>query len=164
MHFYFISVVFTDLDTPPPIELFLEPGARVTPGMPPQDMNGMTKSLHLPIEVVELIIDKVPDGPTFISCSLVCREWLARCRYYLFARIKVAAGGCGKVLPYLSGPSKAGHFVQSLVITETAPDLLGLIASTSANELICAVPNVRELQMLGVTEWALEHFLDPLVN
>jgi hypothetical protein len=141
--------------------IVLEPDAT---RMPSQDMHGMNKSLHLPIEVVELIIDKVPDGQTFISCSLVCREWLARCRYYLFARIKVAAGSCGEVFPYLSGPSKAGHFVQSLVITETSPDLLGTVASTSANGLMQAVPNVRELQMFGVTEWALEHFLDPLAN
>lgn len=125
------------------------------------------KAPPLPIEVIEIIIDNVADGVTFISCSLVCKEWLARCRFYLFGRIKTAAGNCSEPSRILSSPSKAGHFVRSLVITQSAPDLLGDVGSKSygaAEQLVKAVPNVRELQMFGITDWSLERFLDPLAE
>jgi hypothetical protein len=67
----------------------------------------------------------------------------------------------------LSGPSKAGHFVRSLVITQSAPDLLREPGSKSfigAEQLVKAVPNVRDLQLFGVTDWSLEQFLDPLAG
>lgn len=123
------------------------------------------RQLNLPIEVVEIIIDNVPDGKTFISCSLVCKSWLARCRFYLFSRISVAAANCDRVVPYLNGPSQAGLFVQSLVITKSASDILAHESiDRAADALVRACPNIRELQMRGVTDWSIEHFLDPLIE
>jgi hypothetical protein len=123
------------------------------------------RQLNLPIEVVEIIIDNVPDGRTFISCSLVCKSWLARCRFYLFSRISVAAANCDRVLPYLNGPSQAGLFVQSLVITKSASDILAHESiGRAADALVRSCPSIRELQMRGVTDWSIERFLDPLVE
>ncbi|CCA75338.1 hypothetical protein PIIN_11887 [Serendipita indica DSM 11827] len=146
----------------------------------------------LPMEIVEGIIDNAPDGPTFLACSLVCREWLYRCRFYLFQRFSFAAGDANDVLPHLAdvdydkktrrwrkrnarrgsgdtvkpGLLPAGRFIQSLVITETSP--AHLMTSREQWEtirlLIAAMPNVREVQLVGVTEWALERYLDGVLG
>ncbi|CAG7851390.1 SubName: Full=Uncharacterized protein {ECO:0000313/EMBL:CCA75338.1} [Serendipita indica DSM 11827] len=146
----------------------------------------------LPMEIVEGIIDNAPDGPTFLACSLVCREWLYRCRFYLFQRFSFAAGDANDVLPHLTdvdydkktrrwrkrnarrgsgdtvkpGLLPAGRFIQSLVITETSP--AHLMTSREQWEtirlLIAAMPNVREVQLVGVTEWALERYLDGVLG
>ncbi|KAG8831519.1 hypothetical protein FRC17_003044 [Serendipita sp. 399] len=121
----------------------------------------------LPVEIIEKIIDNVPDGQTFVACSLVCKEWLFRCRFYLFQRVSLRAGDASDVLPFLSGPTqyKAGAFTHSLIVTESSPDILSQYKSgwETVRTLIDAVPNVREIQMFGVTEWALERYLDGLI-
>ncbi|KIM23564.1 hypothetical protein M408DRAFT_332290 [Serendipita vermifera MAFF 305830] len=138
-------------------------------------------NVQLPMEVVELIIDHAPDGPTFVSCSLVCKAWLARCRYYIFSRIYIASGSCGDLLPILRPMSRAqttgsdpahvplppaGNFVQSLVVTQTAPSILtsSPVHATNAKSLLDIIPNIRELYLKGVREWEIIHFLDPLVQ
>ncbi|CAG8667572.1 9204_t:CDS:2, partial [Acaulospora colombiana] len=99
------------------------------------------QQLNLPIEIVEIIIDNVPDGQT------------------------VAAANCDRVVPYLNGPSQAGQFVQSLVITKSASDILAHESiERAADALVRACPNIRELQMRGVTDWSIERFLDPLIE
>ncbi|KAG8821056.1 hypothetical protein FRC19_008287 [Serendipita sp. 401] len=129
------------------------------------NMSRFTKSL--PIEIVEKIIDNAPDGQTFIACSLVCKEWLFRCRFYLFQRISLRAGDAGDVLPFLSGPTqyKAGAFTHSLIVTESNPELLSNQKNSreTGRKLVSALPNVREIQMFGVTEWALERYLDGFI-
>src|SRR5262245_32726897 len=82
-------------------------------------------SIRLPIEIEELIIDRVADGQTFISCSLVCRAWLARCRFYLFKRISISPARSLLASTMLCSPSKAGQFVRSLVVTNSAEQYLG---------------------------------------
>jgi hypothetical protein len=142
------------------------------------------------MEIVEIIIDNVDGGATFLACSLVCREWLARCRYYLFSRICTPAASCASLIqvldpaklmaplgstgkaaePQVSSLPPAGIFIQSLVITPSSDQLLSLNssvdprhnASLAAKLLIESAPNIRELQLTGVTEWALSHFLDPV--
>lgn len=142
------------------------------------------------MEMVELIIDAVSDGATFISCSLVCKAWLARCRYYLFSRVSTPAGSCVELLRMLDSTKMKTHiqqkpaaskntglalpppgrFVQSLVVTSSAQGLLAPCPSVNprhnpslaASLLLESVPNVKGLQLMGVTEWALAHFLGPL--
>ena len=145
------------------------------------------QSIRLPIEMLELVIDSVADGATLLSCSLVCKAWLVRCRYYLFSRVSTPAGACVKLLQIIdpvkvkagSKPKRtstitnlppASTFVQSLVITPSAESLLAPCLSVNprnnpslaASLLVESVPNLRELQLSGVTEWALAHILDPL--
>lgn len=70
-------------------------------------------------------------------------------------RIRVGAGRCDEVVGYLNGPSKAGEFVQSLVVAETSPDLLEEKARKAEDRFVKVVPNMIELQMFDVTERAL---------
>lgn len=153
------------------------------PETKPQEITPI--SVQLPMEVVELIIDNLHGGATFVSCSLVCKAWLARCRYYIFSRIYVASGSCGDLLPILRpmprGPiqspmsalshvnvplSPAGNFVQSLVVTQTAPNILSSspVYSENAQSLLDIIPNVRELYLKGTADWEVVHFLEPLAQ
>lgn len=48
--------------------------------------------MHLPIELVECIIDaSVAHLPTVSACSLVCKQWLPRCRHHLFSLLNLSA-------------------------------------------------------------------------
>ena len=119
-----------------------------------QKASSATSVPQLPMEIVEIIIDNVEDGATFLACSLVCREWLARCRYYFFSRISTSAASCSDLLPILNSskyaprppsPSHsktrdggtdrptlppAGIFVQSLVITPSSDHILSPSSSS----------------------------------
>ena len=50
----------------------------------------MCFSLHIPIEVQQMIIDEHQDDIVSLrKCSLVCKFWLCRCRLYLFSCIRI---------------------------------------------------------------------------
>ncbi|KAJ7617843.1 hypothetical protein FB45DRAFT_756357, partial [Roridomyces roridus] len=48
--------------------------------------------MRLPIELVECIIDASSTHlPTLTACSLVCKQWLPRCRHHLFSSLNLSA-------------------------------------------------------------------------
>ncbi|KAJ7614579.1 hypothetical protein FB45DRAFT_937299 [Roridomyces roridus] len=48
--------------------------------------------MQFPIELVESVIDaSVAHHPTLSACSLVCKQWLPRCRHHLFSTLDLSA-------------------------------------------------------------------------
>ena len=44
-------------------------------------------SSHLPVEIIELIIDHITSARVLGNCSLVCTDWLPRSRHHLFKTV-----------------------------------------------------------------------------
>jgi len=65
---------------------------------------------ELPQELIDAIIDHVYDRRTLKACSLVCSQWSARSRKYLFARVQLSSETdfrrwYARIRPGPSGPS-----------------------------------------------------------
>ncbi|KAI0792708.1 hypothetical protein C8Q75DRAFT_577896 [Abortiporus biennis] len=104
----------------------------------------MQRSLELPQELIDLIIDNLRHDPlTLRACTLTCHAWLHRSRRHLHSRVRI--GEYFINLERYSSPHVA-HYVRELELYMVVSGRARQRVTTNAVwEMISRFPNVRSL-------------------
>ncbi|KAG6839544.1 hypothetical protein C0991_001714, partial [Blastosporella zonata] len=116
-------------------------------------MRGRTSKIIseiLPRELVDLIIDQLAgDRASLHTCSIVCRSWMARSRYYLFSDILLRGSNCNNILD-LPSPSAFSAAARRLMLAEKNILPPGIEHFTSVKSFYLTLSNANFEMVIGI--------------